>query len=434
MSTSPEKTPVTVRRWLAGPLPKDVESALTKVQKLPDVRHVAVMPDAHLAREVCVGTVLATTQTVYPAAVGGDIGCGMAAVAFDCGADVLASASAADRVFGSLGDAIPINRHHRARELPHDLQSAALSHPRLEAVKRRDARVQFGTLGRGNHFLEFQSDAEGRLWLMVHSGSRAVGPAIRDHHLACARGSTEKTADVLEGLLARAENVPTFVRTLEGRPGQAGEEGGPAAGGPEEGGSRAVVDQGSISPAAGGALPGASRYLSDAAWARAYADASRRAMLDAAAGVVASLFGGGRLKETLVTCDHNHVRRETHFGRELWVHRKGAASAREGEPGIIPGSMGTASYLVQGRGNADSLCSSAHGAGRAMSRDEARRRVSTRDLSRQLRDVWFDPRAALALREEAPSAYKDIGAVMRAQRDLVRITRTLRPVLSYKAR
>jgi tRNA-splicing ligase RtcB len=350
------------------------------VPRLPAVVPVAVLPDAHLARVVCVGTVLATTRRVYPAAVGGDIGCGIAAVAFDCDADALSTAPAAERVLASLREAVPVNRHPRPRDLPLELETWALSHPQLESVKRRDARVQFGTLGRGNHFLEFQADVEGRLWLMVHSGSRAAGQAVRDHHVAAAAAA------------ARAGGGSTRLIGLD-------------------------------DPAA---------YLADAAWARAYAHASRLAMIDAAASVVSASFSARRLDDTLVTCDHNHVRRETHFGRELWVHRKGAASARAGEPGIIPGSMGTASYVVEGRGNADSLCSSSHGAGRAMSRDEARRRVSTRNLSRQLHGVWFDPRAAPALREEAPSAYKDIGAVMRAQRDLVRIVRTLRPVLSYK--
>jgi tRNA-splicing ligase RtcB len=155
-------------------------------------------------------------------------------------------------------------------------------------------------------------------------------------------------------------------------------------------------------------------------------------MIDAAAELLRALFGVQRLVDTLVTCDHNHVRRERHFGCEWWVHRKGAASARAGEGGIIPGSMGTTSYLVEGRGAADALCSSSHGAGRAMSRDEARRRVSGRDVARQLRDVWFDERSANELREEAPAAYKDVGAVMRAQRDLVRVVRRLQPVLSYK--
>ena len=362
-----------VARWLAGPLPKDVATALKRMERLPDVRRIAVMPDVHLARDVCVGTVLATSRLVYPAAVGGDIGCGMAAVAFDGAADVLDSRMSAARVFDALADAVPTNKHRRPRDLPAELDRVALSDPRLEAVKRRDARVQLGTLGRGNHFLEFQSDEDGRLWLMVHSGSRAIGQAIRDHHVAGAGGQ---------------------LAPLDG--------------------------------------PAAEAYVADAHWARAYADANRLAMIDAACGVVESLFGIRRLDESLVTCDHNHVRRETHFGEALWIHRKGAASAKPGEAGIIPGSMGTASYIVEGRGQADSLRSSSHGAGRAMSRDEARRGVSLRELRRDLRGVWFDERRADTLREESPSAYKNIAAVMRAQRDLVHIVRTLRPVLCYK--
>jgi tRNA-splicing ligase RtcB len=383
MNTSHEGP--TVRRWLAGPVPKDVERALAKAARLPDVRHVAVMPDVHLAREVCVGTVLATSRTIYPAAVGGDIGCGIAAVAFECDADVLDEARAAERLLGKLREAVPVNKHRRPRDLPPGLDAVILSDPRLETLKRRDGRVQFGTLGRGNHFLEFQSDESGRLWLTVHSGSRAVGQAIRDHHVAPPPNAT------------------------------AGDEASPPSSD-----VRALVGA------------SATAYLSDAEWARAYADASRRAMLDAAAEVMRSLFGVRRVDETLVAGDHNHVRREAHFGEELWVHRKGAASARDGERGVIPGSMGTASFIVEGRGNREALCSSSHGAGRTMSRDEARRRVSTRELSRQLHGVWFDARAAPRLREEAPSAYKDIGSVMRAQRDLVRIVHTLRPVLSYK--
>jgi tRNA-splicing ligase RtcB len=155
-------------------------------------------------------------------------------------------------------------------------------------------------------------------------------------------------------------------------------------------------------------------------------------MIDAAAGAVADLFGARPVEGSFFSCDHNHVRRETHFGQALWVHRKGAMSAASGELGVLPGSMGTETFHVEGRGCADALCSSAHGAGRAMSRDEARRKVSVRELERQLRRVWFDPRAAPALREEAPSAYKDVRAVLRAQRELTRIVRRLRPVLCYK--
>jgi tRNA-splicing ligase RtcB len=136
---------------------------------------------------------------------------------------------------------------------------------------------------------------------------------------------------------------------------------------------------------------------------------------------------------SLVTCDHNHVARERHFGRDLWVHRKGAARAGDGQRGIIPGSMGTMSLHTLGRGNEASLCSSSHGAGRAMSRELARRRIGLADLERQMRGVWFDARGGSALSEEAPRAYKDVNAVMRAQRDLTRIVRRLTPVLVYKA-
>jgi tRNA-splicing ligase RtcB (3'-phosphate/5'-hydroxy nucleic acid ligase) len=133
-----------------------------------------------------------------------------------------------------------------------------------------------------------------------------------------------------------------------------------------------------------------------------------------------------------VSCNHNHVRRETHFGELLWVHRKGAMSAADGEPGLIPGSMGTHSFHVEGRGCEDALASSAHGAGRRLSRADARRRLSARDVTRELRGIWFDHRLAQRLREEAPSAYKDVNGVLRAQHALVRIVRTLRPVLSFK--
>jgi tRNA-splicing ligase RtcB (3'-phosphate/5'-hydroxy nucleic acid ligase) len=144
------------------------------------------------------------------------------------------------------------------------------------------------------------------------------------------------------------------------------------------------------------------------------------------------LFGVDADRDSLLHCNHNHVRLETHLGAPLWVHRKGAVSAHLGEPGIIPGSMGSASFHVTGRGNAASLCSSSHGAGRRLSRTEARQVIPTEDLERQLRGIWFDHRLANGLREEAPSAYKNIQHVMRAQKELTCIVRQLRPVLSYK--
>ena len=136
--------------------------------------------------------------------------------------------------------------------------------------------------------------------------------------------------------------------------------------------------------------------------------------------------------ETVITTDHNHVSLEAHGGRDLWIHRKGAMPARHGEMGVLPGSMGSASFHVEGRGHAEALCSSAHGAGRALSRTAARARVTERELRRQMEGVWYDYRLSEKLRDEAPAAYKDIRAVLRAQADLVKVTRVLRPVLNYK--
>jgi tRNA-splicing ligase RtcB len=173
-------------------------------------------------------------------------------------------------------------------------------------------------------------------------------------------------------------------------------------------------------------------YLQDASWARRYADSNRHCLAQQVEDSVREVCGGRLQWQEAVKTDHNHVERETHDGRELWVHRKGAMSAHAEQPGVLPGSMGTASYHVCGRGCAAALCSSAHGAGRILSRSDARRLISERELHEQMREVWYDFREAARLRDEAPGAYKDIGAVARAQHELVKITRVLRPVLSFK--
>jgi tRNA-splicing ligase RtcB len=262
--------------------------------------------------------------------------------------------------------------------LPAALADAPLTSAWLEKLKSRDGLFQLGTLGRGNHFVELQSDTESRLWLMVHSGSRGMGQAITAEHVA--RAKTTAT-------------WPPFVEAA-GASGQA--------------------------------------YLSDMAWALEYAAENRLAMVRAVATILYELFSVTADATTLIHSHHNHVRRETHFGGELWVHRKGALPASEDDPGVIPGSMGSRSYHVTGRGEAASLRSSSHGAGRSRARHVARRDISRRDLEREMTGVRFDHRRADALRDEAPSAYKDIGRVMRAQRDLTRIVRELRPILVFK--
>jgi len=366
--------------WLAAPMDQDVSEAIERLRRAPDVQRIAVMPDVHLATDVCIGVVVATSHLIYPQAVGGDIGCGMLAVALDVDADALRDPTIAGKVLASLGRAVPARRRNRRAIVPQpeDLASASLGQRSLEAVFRDEGVIEFATLGSGNHFIELQADDEDRLWLMIHSGSRAVGPAIRDHYLA------------------RAEAVGQGLRALD-----------------------ATSEIGAA-------------YLHDAACARRFADASRRAMAAEVGSVLSTLLGAALRWESLITTDHNHVSLEDHGGRPLWVHRKGAMPARLDEPGVLPGSMGGPSFHVIGRGHADALCSSAHGAGRALSRTAARGKVTERELRQQMENIWYDYRIATKLRDEAPSAYKDIRAVLRAQKDLVKVTRTLRPVLNYK--
>ena len=374
------KSPV-IRTWVAEPPPPDVRRTLDRLARAPDVKHIAIMPDVHLASNVSNGVVVATQKLIYPAAVGGDIGCGFATVAFDGSAAQLARRPAAEAVLTALPKAVPVMRHSRRSGLPQLGDAFAverLSAAELAALAASEGRENSGTLGRGNHFLEFQQADDGRLWLMVHSGSRAMGQHIAAFH--------SKRATAVAGGLAWLD---------------ANEETGQA-------------------------------YLRDATWARAYAAESRRQMLVAAANIAANVLGVQPDWTTLLNTDHNHVQRETHGGQELWVHRKGANTAADGSPNAIPGSMATTTYHVQGRGVAAALASSSHGAGRRLSRSAARSRIRRKDLTRQLAGVWIDPRTMPRLTDEAPSAYKDIDAVMRAQKELVRIARRLRPVLCYK--
>ncbi len=364
-----------ITTWLAEPMPADVALALAKLATAPDVARIAVMPDVHLAHDVCIGTVLATRTTLWPAAVGGDIGCGVTAVRLVGDAAWLTDRRAAAQVLAGFAAAVPTLRHARRRALPASIDRP-LSHATLEAARRRDGGIEFGTLGRGNHFLEVQTDDAGAAWLMVHAGSRALGQAIRDHHVRLAAGTGLRTIDAASAVGAA--------------------------------------------------------YLHDVAWARAYADANRRAIATAAADVLATAVDAVVDDTSWVGCDHNHVRAEVHDGEDLWVHRKGAISASAGEAGLIPGSMGTASYHVEGRGLPAALASASHGAGRRFSRGDARRQVGIAAVRRQLDGVWFDHRMLDELRDEAPAAYKDIHAVMRAQRDLVKVTRRLRPRLVFK--
>jgi tRNA-splicing ligase RtcB len=380
-----------VKTWLAMPMEESARLAIERFRRAEDVVRIAVMPDVHLAGDVCVGTVTATRRLVYPSAVGGDIGCGMVAVAFYASADALRDASNAGALLRLLGQKIPAQRRHRSRTIlyPGALNPDELSHPALRALANEEARLQFGTLGGGNHFVELQADEEDRLWLMIHSGSRAMGQVVKAHHLARAIPS-----DPSRNAAGKSSSLLSL--DIDADEGQA--------------------------------------YLHDQAWARRFAHENRLAMAREVMAALRNLLRIKPVEPSLVSCDHNHVVRENHFGKELLVHRKGAMPADAGLAGVVPGSMGTLSYHVEGRGCEEALRSSAHGAGRLFSRHAARERFHRTDLRRQMEGVWFDPRLGEALREESPKAYKDIRAVMRAQGELVKITRVLRPVLVYKGR
>jgi tRNA-splicing ligase RtcB len=375
---------VPVRGWLTGPLPPDVVRSLGRLAQAADVRQIAVMPDVHRAGDVCVGVAVATGGLVYPAAVGGDIGCGMTAARFDVPAAAVTSDPRVGRaLLQRLGRAVPPLKAAAAmvpERLEGDLAAENLSAERLARAARREGRWQLGSLGRGNHFLELQADQEGRLWLMLHSGSRGMGQAITAWHVARA---TRPDAEGLPALDAASDT---------GR-----------------------------------------AYLSDVAWARAWARANRGRMVEAAAAVLGEVLGATLDAATLIDCDHNHVACERHGDRELVVHRKGALPAGDGQAGLVPGSMGTASFHTVGRGHPDALGSSSHGAGRVVPRGEAAARIDARRLVREMHGVIFDTRRANRLVDEAPSAYRDIRDVMRAQRELTAVVRELRPLVSCKA-
>lgn len=369
-----------VSACLTGPMDEVVARAVRRLARLPGLARVAVMPDVHLAEKVCVGVVLATRGRIYPEAVGGDIGCGISTVAL-AGDAASINPDRARALLAAWGAGVPVIRHRSlaaAPGLPADLDPGRLASSEAAAAAQRDGRIELGTLGRGNHFLELQRDDDNRLWLMVHSGSRAMGQVVARSYL---RQAT------------------------------------PAGGG--------LSGLEADSPAGRG-------YLNDSAWAVRYAALNRRIMLGAAAAAVERELGMGAEWGSFVDTSHNHLCVEEHFGERVLVHRKGAGRAGEGEPGLIPGSMGTHSYHVTGRGDPGSLRSSSHGAGRVVPRGAARQLITFRDLRTQLDGVIFDERIAGALREEAPGAYRDIDAVMRAQRGLVRIVRRVRTLMSFK--
>jgi tRNA-splicing ligase RtcB (3'-phosphate/5'-hydroxy nucleic acid ligase) len=359
-----------------------------KTARLPIVDgHVALMPDAHVGIGATVGSVIPTSNAVIPAAVGVDIGCGMIAAELDVTEDQLPDSL--EPLLRRIERAIPagVGRGHDGAARNAD-QWLAANKPATELAADQEARVarQFGTLGSGNHFFELCVDERARVWVVLHSGSRGIGNQLAQLHIAKAR----RLAKHLE---VRLED-PDLAYFVDG-------------------------------------TPEFRAYITDMLWAQEYARANRGQMMDKAMGEVFAVVGGGR-ETRRINCHHNFTQREVHHGQELWITRKGAIRADHGDLGVIPGSMGTRSYIVRGKGNEASWRSCAHGAGRRYSRTRAKKLFTAADLAQQMEGrVWLAARAR-ALVDEIPAAYKDIDQVMADQEDLVEIVHTLHQVLNYK--
>ena len=352
--------------------------------------HVALMPDAHLGKGATVGSVIPTfADTLIPAAVGVDIGCGMIAVRTN------RTRKALPRDLTPLVDlfsrSIPagVGREHRpgkgdsqraqAGRATRWLKDNPLPHP--AGFDQDRARRQLGTLGSGNHFVEVCLDEADRVWVVLHSGSRGIGNNIATTFIR--RAQKENTAKLEDRDLA-ALRGPSF-------------------------------DQ----------------YVEMMEWAQRYAFTNREFMMDAAIADLCTLVRGLR-EEERINCHHNFAARETHFGKEVWLTRKGAIKADKGDLGIIPGSMGAPTYITSGLGNPDSYNSSAHGAGRQYSRTAARRTFTVDSLNQHMTGKAWNSRNAKALLDEHPSAYKPIQQVMEDQKDLTRILHTLHQIVNYK--
>jgi tRNA-splicing ligase RtcB len=377
---------VPIRLW-ADPASVEEEALaqLKRVAKLPWVfHHVAAMADVHTGIGATIGSVIAMKGAVAPAAVGVDIGCGMAAVRTSLSATDLPDSLCSLR--GSIESAIPVGfaEHRQVLGWPGAdplLRGFRELDPGVQGLEAKTAR-QLGTLGGGNHFIELCLDEEERVWLMLHSGSRHIGKELAERHIAAAK-KLAHNADLPD---------PDLAVFLAG-------------------------------------TPQMQAYRRDLFWAQAYALENRKAMLFLLKNVLAGRFPTIAF-DPPVTCHHNYVAEEIHFGEQVLVTRKGAIRAGKNEPGIIPGSMGTQSFIVRGLGNPDSFESASHGAGRRMSRHQARKRFSAADLERQTRGV--ECRKDRGVVDEIPGAYKDIHEVMARQSDLVEVVHTLKQVLCVK--
>ena len=390
-----------VKMWTRGvPIEDEARRQLENVARMPFIfSHVAAMPDVHFGRGATVGSVIATKGAIIPAAVGVDIGCGMMAVQTTLTASDLPDSLAKVRteieravphgLVTTKGRAIrgnwfvsPASVTTRWRPLAGRLEKITAKHPRVSV---KDPEAQLGTLGGGNHFIEICLDTEETVWVMLHSGSRGIGNIIGQRFIELARQDMEKHFINLpdQDLAYLVEGTDHF-----------------------------------------------DDYVEAMNWAQDYAAQNREAMMESVLRVLREEVKRFQLGEVAVNCHHNYTTRETHFGESVLITRKGAVRAGVGELGIIPGSMGARSYIVRGLGNYNSFESCSHGAGRVMSRTAARNRFTLADHIAATEGV--ECRKDREVIDETPAAYKDIDAVMNAQRDLVEIVHTLKQVVCVK--
>ncbi len=385
---SDTKRPVKI--W-APDLEPEAEAQVRNMGNMPFIAsHVAVMADAHAGKGSTVGTVIATTGAIIPAAVGVDIGCGMAAVRLPFPVGMLESLP---ELRAAIEAAVPVG-FNANKEVTERASEALMTIPgdisTRKGINLDKVALQLGTLGGGNHFIEICGDLRGTAWVVLHSGSRNVGKTLAEVHI-------DKAKDLMKKYFIELPD-PDLAYLAQG-------------------------------------TPEFKDYLSDLLWAQNYAKANRKEMLLRVLSVISLHVYGedvGRVKmDTFsVDCHHNYTAMENHGGRNMWITRKGAVSARAGEFGIIPGSMGTKSYIVEGLGNEDSFCSCSHGAGRRMSRTKAKAMFSREDLAAQTAGV--ECRKDADVIDEIPGAYKDIDQVMENQKDLVKPIHELKQVLCVK--
>lgn len=354
--------------------------------------HVALMPDAHLGKGATVGSVIPTLGAIVPAAVGVDIGCGMIAVRTRWTADQLRAAGPLSVLREGVEAVVPVSAGgynttltSTAAARVDELEEAATQARFDPDQTAGNWRLQLGSLGSGNHFIEVTADETDGVWLFLHSGSRGVGNKIARRHIKVAADLARKYWIALPDpdLAYLAEGTDEFWA-----------------------------------------------YIRQLRWAQHFARLNREEMMDRVVEVVGRFMGEDVVEAERINCHHNFTEKEHHFGKDVWVSRKGAILADAGRPGLVPGSMGTASYVVEGLGDPVSLCSSPHGAGRAYSRNAARKAFTPHDLEVAMTGIEY--RRTDAFVDEIPAAYKDIDQVMADAADLVRVRHTLHQLVNVK--